>query len=247
MASIRRFKQLWVCRSRGTLIKWWIKSPTRAVSKNNWWPIKMAMMKAWGPQTGHKLLSASMTRVNTNSTRSETTRSSSSRIWRSRLEMALDLLLWGHVACLIMRIGRWSKSSCQSSQSQKFWAMKGLTTKIIILMRMSKFKIMILGWENLEMITKVRIILLDTIFSIQSLRTSQILMKFQDFWSKERDLMNQFTKDYSNKISWQKRLPRRQNKMSAQDLVLTALSPEQNQGHNLRSKNHLRSHLRPLG
>ena len=90
------------------------------------------------------------------------------------------------------------------------------------------------------MITKVRIILLDTIYSIQSLRISQKLMKFQDFWSKERDLMSQFTRDYSNKISWQKRLLKRQNKMSAQDLVLTALILVKNLGLNLQSKSHPR-------
>jgi hypothetical protein len=90
------------------------------------------------------------------------------------------------------------------------------------------------------MITKVRIILLDTIYSIQSLRISQILMKFQDFWSKERDLMSQFMRDYSNKISWQKRLLRRQNKTSAQDLVLTALILVKNLGLNLQSKSHPR-------
>ena len=88
------------------------------------------------------------------------------------------------------------------------------------------------------MITKVRIILLDTIYSIQSLRISQILMKFQDFWSKERDLMSQFTRDYLNKISWPKRLLRRQNKMSAQDLVLTAPILVKNLGLNLQSKSH---------
>jgi hypothetical protein len=90
------------------------------------------------------------------------------------------------------------------------------------------------------MITKVRIILLDTIYSIQSLRISQILMKFQDFWSKERDLMNQFMRDCSNKILWQKRLLKRQNKMSAQDLVLTALILVKNLGLNLQSKSRLR-------
>ena len=90
------------------------------------------------------------------------------------------------------------------------------------------------GLKKLEMITKVRIILLDTIFSIQSLRTNQKLMKFQDFWSKAKGQMNQSMRDFTNKSSWQERLPRRQNRqMSAQGQELAAPSLDQSPGPNL--------------
>ena len=113
---------------------------------------------------------------------------------------------------------------------------------------MNKFKIMTSGLKKLEMITKVRIILLDTIFSIQSLRTNQKLMKFQDFWSKARGQMNQSMRDFTSKSSWQERLLRRQNKqMSAQGQELAARSLDQNLDPNLLWKRPLKFQAQPLG